>query len=61
MFRELTMEEKIETEGGALSLIAKVVIGIVVTVFTAGSLKGCTDEAAKNTSNNSVSSGDASY
>ena len=48
MFRELSVEEQFETEGGALPIIVKIVLGIVGTVFVAGSLKGCTDEAAKD-------------
>ena len=48
MFRELTMEEQFETEGGALPLIVKLGILLVEVIFAAGALKGCTDEAAKD-------------
>lgn len=48
MFRELTVEEQFETEGGAWPIILKVALAIVECVFVAGTVKGCTDEAAKD-------------
>lgn len=49
MFTELTVAEQFETDGGAIPVGAIIKGGIVVLgiIFIAGSLKGCTDEAAK--------------
>lgn len=50
MFNELTISEQYEIEGGFLPAIPAVVKGIITVcglIFIAGSVKGCTDEAAK--------------
>lgn len=44
MFNELTEKEMYEIEGGSLGGVILLIVGII---FIAGSLKGCTDEAAK--------------
>ena len=46
MFTQLSENELYDVDGG-LALVAKIVIGVIVTVFAAGTVKGCTDEAAK--------------
>ncbi|MBQ2803851.1 MAG: class IIb bacteriocin, lactobin A/cerein 7B family [Lachnospiraceae bacterium] len=48
-FCELSKEEMMDTEGGAIPLIAKIVIGGLVTLAVAATTKGCADaDAADN-------------
>ncbi len=58
MFNELTISEQYDINGGVAPLViiagittAKVVKALVITagtIFVAGAVKGCTDEAAKD-------------
>lgn len=50
MFEELTEMEQCDIDGGFLPAVPAIVKGIIVVggiIFLAGSVKGCTDEAAK--------------
>lgn len=50
MFNELTVNEQMNIDGGFLPAVPLIVKGIIVVgglIFLAGSVKGCTDEAAK--------------
>lgn len=50
MFNELTINEQMNIDGGFLPAIPGIIKGIIVVgglIFLAGSVKGCTDEAAK--------------
>lgn len=50
MFREMTVEEQYEVEGGAFppaAFFLKAGALFLGGVFLAGTVKGCTDEAAK--------------
>lgn len=51
MFNELTTIEQQEVNGGwlpAIPFVVKAVIAVAGTIFVAGSVKGCTNEAAKD-------------
>lgn len=47
MFKELTIKEQYEVEGGAIPFFVKAGLLLIEIIFIAGTLKGCTDEAAK--------------
>lgn len=46
MFEQLSENELYECEGGVWPLIVKIGVGVIVTVFAAGTVRGCTQEAA---------------
>jgi len=51
MFLEMTQEEQLDINGGALPAIPVIIkVGALILggIFTAGAVKGCTDEAAKD-------------
>ena len=50
MFKELTINEQMNIEGGflpAIPLGVKMGITVIGVIFTAGAVNGCTHEAAK--------------